>query len=145
MKAGTTLEFDGQVIKAGQLAVKGESFQISGVKVTKEQRLDYRTNLTRHWQTAEEEPWLLATNLELEESIEIYAKRFWIEEMKSFHKSRGLNLEKTRLKDAGRLQRLLVVVTLAYLWLMEIGFLVVSRGQTKAVDNKGRNRSVSLC
>lgn len=84
-------------------------------------------------------------NLEWEESIEIYAKRFWIEEMFSDHKSRGLNLEKTRLTDPDRLQKLLVAVPLAYLWLMEIGFSVVNAGNQKQVDNKGAKRSVSLC
>jgi len=101
--------------------------------------------LTVHWAAEEEEPWVLATNLELEKRIEIYAKRFWIEEMFSDHKSRGLNLEKTRLTDADRIQKLLVAVTLAYLWLMEIGFSVVSAGNAKQVDNKGAERSVSLC
>ncbi len=145
IKAGTYIEFDGEMLKTSELAVKGESFQMSDVKITKDVELAYRTNLTVHWAADEDEPWVLATNLELEESIVIYAKRFWIEEMFSDHKSRGLNLEKTRLTDADRLQKLLVAVTLAYLWLMEIGFSVVSTGNPKQVDNKGAERSVSLC
>ena len=64
--------------------------------------------------------------------------------MFSDHKSRGLNLEKTRLKDANRIQRLLVAVTIAYLWLMQIGNLVVAQGKHKEVDNKAAQRSVSL-
>ena len=42
-------------------------------------------------------------------------------------------------------RKLLVAVTIAYLWLMEIGFSVVSTGNAKQVDNKGAERSVSLC
>jgi hypothetical protein len=145
IKAGNYIEFDGERVKTNTIAIKGESFQMSEVKITKTVELDYRTSLTVHWATAEEEPWVLATNLEMAESIEVYAKRFWIEEMFSDHKSRGLNLEKTRLTDADRLQRLLVAVSLAYLWLMEIGFAVVSTGNQKQVDNKGIKRSVSLC
>ncbi len=145
IKAGTHLEFDGEMLKTSQIAVKGESFQMKQVKITKDATLEYRTNLTVHWAEGEEEPWCLATNLELAESIEVYAKRFWIEEMFSDHKSRGLNLEKTRLRDADRIQKLLVAVTIAYLWLMEIGFSVVSTGNQKQVDNKGLERSVSLC
>ena len=145
IKAGTYIEFDGEMLKTSELAVRGESFQMSDVKITKDGKLTYRTNLTVHWAQGEDEAWVLATNLELEESIEIYAKRFWIEEMFSDHKSRGLNLEKTRLTDANRLQKLLVAVTIAYLWLMEIGFSVVSAGNPKQVDNKGAARSVSLC
>lgn len=145
IKAGTYLELDGEVLKISELAVKGESFQVKDVKITKDSELAYRTNLTIHWGADEEEPWCLATNLELAESVATYGKRYWIEEMFSDHKSRGLNLEKTRLTDSDRLQKLLVAVTLAYLWLMQIGFSVVTTGETKQVDNKGAERSVSLC
>lgn len=55
----------------------------------------------------------MATNIEKEESVKVYGKRYWIEEMFSDHKSRGLNLEKTRLVDADRIQKLLVAVTVA--------------------------------
>jgi hypothetical protein len=145
IKAGTVVELDGQRIKASELAVRGESFQVSAVKITTDRKLLYRTNLTVHWASREEEAWLLATNLELAESVKTYGKRFWIEEMFSDHKSRGLNLEKTRLKCSNRLQRLLVAVTLAYLWIMEIGFSVIVGGESKKVDNRGAKRSVSLC
>jgi len=145
IKAGTHIEFDGEILTTNEIAVKGESFQLKEVKITKAAKLAYRTNLSVHWAAAEDEPWVLATNLELEESVGIYGKRFWIEEMFSDHKSRGLNLEKTRLKDSDRIQKLMIAVTLAYLWLMEIGFSVIVEGNEKQVDNKGLERSVSLC
>lgn len=145
IKAGTFIEFDGEQMKSSQIAACGESFQLREVKITKDAQLQYRTSVTVHWAAGEEEAWFLATSLEKEPSIEIYAKRFWIEEMFSDHKSRGLNLEKTRLTDLDRLQRLLVAVTLAYLWLMQIGFCVVTTDNPKQVDNKGAERSISLC
>jgi transposase len=145
IRSGTYIEFDGELLKTSEIAASGESFQLTDVKITKDAKVEYRTNLTVHWEEEEEEAWVLAANLELAESIIIYRKRFWIEEMFSDHKSRGLNLEKTRLKDADRIQRLLIAVTLAYLWLMEIGFSVVVEGNAKQVDNKGLERSVSLC
>lgn len=145
IKAGTVVELDGEKMKAGELAVAGESFQVSAVKITTDKKLEYRTNLTVHWKVGEEEAWLLATTLELAESVKTYQKRFWIEEMFSDHKSRGLNLERTRLSDSHRLQRLLVAVTLAYLWIMEIGLAVVVQDKSKKVDNRGAKRSISLC
>lgn len=145
IKAGTMVELNAELTKAGELAVKGESFQVSEVKITTDKKLLYRTNLTLRWAAQEEDAWLLATSLELRESVETYRKRFWIEEMFSDHKSRGLNLEKTRLKCADRLQRLLVAVTIAYLWIMEIGWEVVSVGKIKKIDNRGVKRSISLC
>ncbi len=108
IKAGTHIEFDGEMLKTSEITVKGESFGLKNVKITRTVELAYRTNLTVHWAEDEAAAWVLATNLELEESIEVYAKRFWIEEMFSDHKSRGLNLEKTRLTDADRIQKLLV-------------------------------------
>lgn len=145
LKVGTFVEIDGAVLKISELAVRGESRQFQNVKITKDEKLTYRTNLTIHWAVDEEEPWALATNLEQEESVAVYQKRYWIEEMFSDHKSRGLNLEKTRLRDAERIQKLLVAVATAYLWLMQIGHSVVVTGNHKEVDNKGAKRSVSLC
>jgi energy-coupling factor transporter ATP-binding protein EcfA2 len=57
----------------------------------------------------------------------------------------GLNLESTRLTDPDRIERLLVAVTLAYLWIMEVGVFAVNSGQWRQVDNRGASRSVSLC
>lgn len=145
LKVGTYVEIDGQLMKISELAVRGESHQFQNVKITKDEKLTYRTNLTIYWAVDEEEPWALATNIEKDESIKVYGKRYWIEEMFSDHKSRGLNLEKTRLTDADRIQKLLVAVTIAYLWLIQIGNSVVTQGETKQVDNKGAQRSVSLC
>lgn len=145
VKAGTHVELDGEVMKISGMAVKGESIQVKDVRITKDAQITYRTDLTVHWAADEEEPWALATKLEMAESVAVYAKRFWIEEMFSDHKSRGLNLEKTRLTDPERIQRLLVAVSIAYLWLMEIGDWVVTGGRHKQVDNKGAQRSVSLC
>jgi hypothetical protein len=47
----------------------------------------------------------------------------------SDHKSRGLNLESTRITDPDRLERLLVAVILALLRIMEVGALVIFRNQ----------------
>lgn len=65
--------------------------------------------------------------------------------MFSDEKSRGFNLEATRLTNPDRLERLLVAVTLAYLWIMEVGALVVHHSLWRQVDNRGAQRSVSLC
>ena len=115
-KAGTYVEVDGGWVKAGDLAVRGARHEYPQVKVTKDKQATPRVNLMTIWDAAEEDPWLLLTDLrEVTEVEAIYGQRFWIEEMFSDHKSRGLNLEATRLTAPDRLQRLLVAVTLAYL------------------------------
>src|SRR5262245_10347488 len=64
---------------------------------------------------------------------------------KSDHKSRGLNLESTRLTDHDRIERLLIVVTLANLWIMEVGVFVLNVGHRRQVYNRGASCSASLC
>jgi hypothetical protein len=146
IKAGTSVEFEGDWYRAGDLASRGRTRIWKSVKVTMDGKASHRVNLVTVWERDQEEPWLLITNLTDPEKVrEIYANRFWIEEMFSDHKSRGLNLESTRLTDPDRLERLLVAVTLAYLWIMEVGALVVIRDQWRQVDNRGAERSVSLC
>lgn len=146
IKAGTHVEYAGHWYAAGELASKGRTYFYDSVKVTTDQRARHRVNLVTIWDPAQAEPWLLITNhADAEVVREIYQARFWIEEMFSDNKSRGLNLEATRLTDPARIERLLVAVTLAYLWIMEVGALVVTRGQWRQVDNRGAERSVSLC
>jgi hypothetical protein len=147
IKAGTWVQVDGRWRKAGRLAVPGQSRFYSSVRVTRDRRVaDFGVNLLAVWASTEDEPWLLISDADDPARIEsIYRQRFWIEEMFSDHKSRGLNLEATRMTDPDRLQRLLVAVTLAYLWIMEVGALVVARGWWRQVDNRGAQRSVSLC
>jgi hypothetical protein len=47
--------------------------------------------------------------------------------------------------DPDRVERLLVALTLAYLWVMEIGMVVCRHGWDRRVDNKGKDHSISLC
>ena len=146
IKAGTSVEYQGHAYAAGALAHKGRRRFYASVKVTTDKRATHRVNLVTIWAQDQDEPWLLITNQGDPDLVrQIYQERFWIEEMFSDEKSRGLNLEETRLVDADRIERLLVAVTLAYLWIMEVGALVVIRDQWRQVDNRGAERSVSLC
>jgi len=146
IKAGTSVEYLGDWYNAGDLATRGRTRIWESIKVTTDGKATHRANLVVVWDRDQEEPWLLITNLTDAEKVrEIYSNRFWIEEMFSDHKSRGLNLESTRLTGPDRIERLLVAVTLAYLWIMEIGIFVVNSGQWRQVDNRGASRSVSLC
>jgi Transposase DDE domain len=145
IKAGTWVEYRGRWSKAGELARQGSTFNWPEVKLTHDRKATYRVHLVAVWDRAEDEPWLLITNhTNVEQVRAMYLERFWIEEMFSDHKSRGLNLESTRITDPDRLGRLLIAVTLAYLWIMQVGALVVRRDEWRQVDNRGLERSVSL-
>ena len=146
IKAGTGIEYRGHQYRASELVRKGRAHLYPSVKVTADQQATHRVNLATIWDQDQDESWLLITNHKNGPLVRrIYEERFWIEEMFSDNKSRGLNLEQTRLTDPDRIERLLVAVTLAYLWMMEIGASVVIRDQWRQVDNRGAERSVSLC
>jgi len=131
--------------RAKALAAPGFRQMLEGVRVTRESDAGRHTVLGT-WKRGEREPWLLISSLTNADQIEReYAERFWIEEMFSDEKSRGLNLEATRITDPARLERLLVAVTLAYLWSMQIGSFVVAKNEWRKVDNRGATRTVSLC
>jgi hypothetical protein len=147
IKAGTCVEIDGKWREAGTLARRGERRLFESVRVGKRTCVcDPRVAVLAMWDEGEAEPWLLASNQTSAEQIEaVYRERFWIEEMFSDHKSRGFNLERTRLEDPERVERLLVALTLAYLWVMEIGMVVVRKGWDRRVDNRGDSYTISLC
>ena len=146
IKAGTWVEVGGAWRPAGALARRGCLCSYESVKVTRDPKASHRCRLVTLWQAEHAEAWLLLTNLADDLVVaERYGQRFWIEEMFSDHKKRGFQLEVSRLTDPERLQRLLVALTLAYLWVMEVGALVVRTDGWRQVDNRGAERSVSLC
>jgi hypothetical protein len=146
INSDTWVEMPKEWKKAIELAKRNKSRLFTSIKLTRNKKATKLVNLLVVWSADEEEPWLLISDLTDAQLIEsIYAKRFWIEEMFSDQKRRGLNLESSRLVDPDRLERLLVAVVIAYLWIMQIGARVVDKGQWREVDNRGANRSVSLC
>lgn len=147
IKAGTYVEVGGRFEQAGRLVRRGQRRVIENVVVTKARAArDHRVTLLALWDESEPEPWLLISNVTSGDAIEsAYRERFWIEEMFSDHKSRGFNLERTRIEDPDRIERLLVALTLSYLWVMEIGTVVVSKRWDRRVDNRGARYHISLC
>jgi hypothetical protein len=146
IKGNTKIELDGQVCDAATLATKGVCTWHPSVKVTLHKHATYRVNLLTEWVETEDEPWLIITNFSHPAEAEpAYGRRFGIEEMFSDLKSRGLNLEDTRLTDPKRLLRLMTAVAIAYLWIMEVGLSVLATGFVKYFDNRGQHRTLSLC
>lgn len=71
----------------------------------------------------------LVTNLELaEEAIRFCKRRFQIETLFSDQKSRGFHIHKSHISAPKRLMRLLMVASLAYLWLIRLGVESLQRG-----------------
>ena len=79
-----------------------------------------------HWHSGFEQPHYLVTNFELAyEAVWFYRLRFRIETFFSDSKSRGFRLERSHLSDPERLERLLVVAGVAYLWLVYLGTVAI--------------------
>jgi len=72
-------------------------------------------------------------------------RRMWIETVFRDWQSGGFHLDQTGIGDRERLARLLLVVAIAYLWLVSIGRWVVKRGYRRLLDDgTARNWHFSL-
>jgi len=104
----------------------------------------YPTNLLVHWQSGEEEPWCLATNLpDREMTLRYYRKRMWTEELHGDLKKHGFDLESTMLHDFLRLSRLTLAVAFLYVWLISVGGYTIHVGLRHLVNRHDR-RDLSI-
>ena len=104
----------------------------------------YPTNLLIHWQTGEEEPWCLATNLpDRNMALKYYRRRMWSEELHGDLKKHGFDLESTMLHDFLQLSRLTLAVAFLYVWLISVGGYTIHAGLRHLVDRNDR-RDLSI-
>lgn len=95
--------------------------------------------LILHWETGEDEPWYLVSDCPGQRRLlNRYRIRMWIEEMYGDWKGHGFDLEATHLNDPDRISRLVLAVSLAFVWLISVGSWVVKRGWRHFVDVKSR-------
>jgi hypothetical protein len=94
------------------------------------------------WGRGEKEPWVLVSDLPAQRLVPLYRQRMRIDAMFSDLKSRGFNLEKTRLTDPHRLVRLARLLALAYLWMLLFAAVAIRRGYRALVDF-ARRRALS--
>ena len=76
-------------------------------------------------------------------AVFLYKRRMWIEEMFGDMKKHGFNLEMSRLHHADRLSRLMLVVSLLYIWLLTLGEYVIQQGVQDRIDRSNR-RDLSI-
>jgi hypothetical protein len=96
------------------------------------------------WAKGNKEPLYLVSNMEAaEEACRYYEKRFRIETFFSDQKSRGFNIQKSRLEDPQRLSRLLMATCLAYIWVVYLGSLC-ENGRWKIIIPRRKRRDLSL-
>lgn len=96
-------------------------------------------NVLVTWNKREKTPMYLVSSLLLpEETSYWYKRRPWIETLFRDDKSMGFHLHLSHLRHPERMIRLLLVVALAYLWMMYLGILAVLGGLQRMVDRSDR-------
>lgn len=112
------------------------------VYITKRRQGPY--HLACYWKKGEDEPWFIATDETADgRTLFEYKKRFHTEAMFSDKKKRGFQLEATRIKTKERINRLLLVIVLASLWMSQLGLRCIRSGQRRFFE-KSKRRFYSL-
>ena len=91
------------------------------------------------WEKVYKEPIYLLTNLEdIDRACEEYSKRSLIETLFSDQKSRGFGIDKSRLSDPKKVERLFLASCMAYIWMIWLGVEVLETGNLVWIDHANR-------
>jgi hypothetical protein len=138
-----TIWVDGEQATLSEFRVQpDEVLWLEGILWTGEQFGPVNVVVT--WNEDEQTPMYLVTNFDLhQEALYWYDRRFWIEPMFRDDKSMGFNLQTSHLRDPKRVARLLLIVCLAYLWILFLGTLAVFSCAIRLISRADR-RDCSL-
>jgi len=91
------------------------------------------------WRLGEKQPWILVSDLPAGHArIATYRRRCLAEATYQDCKTRGWQLEATKLCELNRLNRLLLVVFLAVWWMQQAGMRVIRHGERRRYDRADR-------
>lgn len=95
------------------------------------------------WDSKYEEPIYLVSNLDCALLAEkSYLRRFTIETLFSDQKGRGFGIDKSHISKPERLERLLLAVCLAYIWMIYFGILVLKERKWDLIDHTRQDKSL---
>lgn len=98
-----------------------------------------RLHLTIRWDPGHEAPWLLlSTQPGGAARVREYRRRAHAEATYADCKTRGVNIEASRVRTLERLNRLLLVVHLALWWTTQLGLRAIRQGERWRFDRAGR-------
>lgn len=122
-------------LKAGQLThyhkilqLQGEYCYLSGMKSIRDGKMDFCIVISFN---------------KPEEALDCYRKRWQIETLFRGLKSSGFNLEDTHVTHLDRLEKLILLVMIAFVWCYKIGDHIDSHIKAIKIKNHG-NRAVSV-
>jgi transposase len=89
------------------------------------------------WEPGHEDPWIIAMDAKPNSITTLnYGKRFSIEGLFSDLKSRGFDIEKTQLKSNERIERLMLLVTIAFYYAVSVGISIAKVLSEKQIVKK---------
>jgi hypothetical protein len=107
---------------------EGERRYVRNVQIAKSRDFG-PVNLVYHWAEGEEEPWRLVTNLPPGFTVtRFYERRVWIEELFGDWQGGRFHLHQTRLYEPETLSRLMLGLSLVYVWLVAVASYVTGAG-----------------
>ena len=140
----TKILFEGQWRRLDSFDVRaGETIWLEQVYLTRQAACG-PVNIWLTWDTKHNRLVPIVTNLSLPDEVRYwYGKRPWIEPLFGDVKGHGFDLQTCRLRHPDRLDRLMLAVALAYLWLCFLGSVAILTGHAKLVDRSDRrDRSI---
>jgi hypothetical protein len=121
----------------GQLLTQPGQQWCGRIQLWQEQTLE--TNLSAVWEPAYQEIWLLISDRPAgRQRIREYAVRMRVEATFQDSKSRGWNLEASRIADRSRLDRLLLALFLALWWVTHLAAACMHHGKRHWFDRHDR-------
>jgi len=122
-------------VKVGELGhypkivrIHGQLCYISGIKSIKDGKVDFC---------------IVVSFNKPEEALEYYAKRWQIETLFKALKSSGFNLEDTHVTHPERIEKLIMLVMIAFVWCYKIGDYIDEQIKTIKIKKHGR-RAISV-
>ena len=111
---------------------------VRAVRITKNHDFG-PVQLVYHWAKGEDAPWRLVTSLEKGfKAVRFYQRCMWIEELFRDLQDGGFHLNRSRIYRPKRLSRLVLGLSLAYVWLVAVASYIVKRGWRRLVDRTDR-------
>ena len=121
---------DGEAVTfSAQVTAPGQTYHASGIVFKKRGRIPAHVRVL--WGTEAQDKWALVTNDDRLTGWE-YAQRMWIEEAFRDLKSHGWQLEQAQFDCPTRLERLWILLVVAYTWLLLWGSALALAKQTAA-------------
>ncbi|MCB0490713.1 MAG: IS4 family transposase [Cyclobacteriaceae bacterium] len=153
LEENTNWNFAVRTCKSSQVTYNGERYRIDTIaekghivflEETYFTAQEFGPLMAFAWwdENCDEAIYLITSLTNVDEACGYYRKRALIETFFSDQKSRGFGIDKSRISDPQRLERLLLGAFIAYIWMIWLGVEVVQKGYTSLIDTARGDKSI---